>query len=1740
MPHIQHEYENKTIHKTKRCSTLSQRNRLLSLKESFARTRPESSENINVGVSKNNLNTYDLARNMEDDMQDNSAILYKRDVKPRKKDKIFLLKDDDVDGKDVILNLQPRENIKKCNKGKCICYCKDENYSPMSSERSSSLLGSSKKDKPERINHRIPEHENRPNVLQRLQRLFPIRSYQERLGNIPAILIPYEIVPNFPPYIVGNVRKSINVGNPSTLLENRPNCLVGSNVHSQNRPFTHQNPYLNLPVTERSGEAERLDASTSFSTSYIDATTVTETGSILESYDPIGMIKKAQESPNLITEIPNNYIGESLDPKTENNFYPTYSTATMIEESNTADSWNLDETLHKSGESTETTEANKQNDFAKMTSIVTDYVSASNAPSPIYSPITHDGKLISMEECMKLFGRDVCVLSATSSQTSADPTRKNNLNGYTTIAIPEYVIQTSTKKTTDYDNYFNKHFASMLPTSEKLNVNSNENSESTTTELNTVDEISLLDLSQYTGSVVENYKPHADSDKDELSSTAKDTSIPKKKLRTQTTDKTIKNKLLGKSKSHKAKLPLSPNSKEMKNPVSSEEFLHSATSHEYNDSNLEINQENQPTKVNTWKNIPQEETTVSNYVDSRTKHDFEDGSINYLKEPVTNDQEEVLQERPKEKITTINQDFDTGYNFETKTINYVKPDFDVYSDEEDRSTTMRYIDYEESNESSNKDDSFNINTGSSIRRLPFCDNTLLLNSIRKVINDFTLDPRVGRTIDLNENILQLHDRSLLPEILAVPHLKNILLLPQIEDMIVEKVKDVLSHVTSISRKDFTNDWSHGIIRNTLRNILETFPGFHQKLPPMTIEEHQFKNGQWTTNVVTLAPLVDNQLSKSNPNKLHESIRNLLSSSAIASQRDQPIVRNIIVQSVKNNLINDEENEKMDDSVIYNALNNILEVLKEPNNIDTLEKSNTFVSNDRNIEMTFLQEMPIDRKMKNDKSILAQNLGIEEEARINDNRMQIVTTQKAKVLENNAIVASEFPNLSESYDKDKNIYIEKEIPNKVIDIIKVNTRDQILDGIRKTNVQSEESKLVEPLEPTTIYQKAILQNNPNILKASTELNSENELNSEGNDNNIFSEATTISSIAAKHVYENSREKKISEINPTVIHTRNDINKSPTNDFLSNDLILENTENHRIDDGIMAPTYFMQETSPNYIEVSDNIIFPSIAQTKTVDEIEYPLNGKIVTATPDNLISSANVKYENPESKIVSSLSAEEIDPAIILARLEYNLPPIKYYSPETLKYVQNHYIEDKNAITSANFMQEISPNHVQISDSIIAQNMAGSTNTEDRIEDTSNGKIITTSADNLISSKNNILEYGNDESQTSPLTDKDILKLQRHNFMTEDNIVKIHEVTTEIQRTYAKTTYFKPKFSENSSSINLLSSPVEITDDASNSNSKNNMNEANEGIISSSKSLDDIYSLQLFPSSTASDAISALQNSQIYYINDDVKLPVEIIALKNGSYALSISPNICEIILRRKCPCCVPLQGRIVRSSGKNYQKYVIAGKKDDWSTDQSSSVAINSMTAKNTLKMQEQEEKINKQEEEINAHNLWKRNLMNNNLTISMPVIDFAKKYNLLLDFNEEDVLFNGIESQKRNIEMSQSERLAELKLNKSETKNNMQDTNIEIAEDNNYSNVDEKLMKYEKETESILQNVNILNKKEKREHKGSELIDDEQNASRIRILKENNARPYRYEQNTNIANIKGTKVIRSMLYWLKSLFERK
>ncbi|XP_020283507.1 uncharacterized protein LOC109854629 [Pseudomyrmex gracilis] len=326
-----------------------------------------------------------------------------------------------------------------------------------------------------------------------------------------------------------------------------------------------------------------------------------------------------------------------------------------------------------------------------------------------------------------------------------------------------------------------------------------------------------------------------------------------------------------------------------------------------------------------------------------------------------------------------------------------------------------------------------IKDDSSTNRLPLCDSTLLLNSIRKAIDDFALD----RTKDPDGT----QDASLLPEILRVSNLKNILSKPEIENEIVERVKDILSASTSVSRRDFANDWSHSVIRNTLRSVVDTFHGIHQKFTPIG------KHG--TTDEIVSSPISDSEVSAVNPGNLMLNI-------------------------------SEQVTNKIKDPTIRDRLNSVFQKMRDAANKETSRES---AESDK--EETLLRKTDDNWRMMKNKN--ANEMSDEKFDAKEHKNVKSKNYQKAKILKNDADTLSSYEyskslkNLSESVNlSEENLRIEEQIPNRVE--TKENIGDRVSDEMRETNAQDDKDKT---LKSSIVYQQANSQSNHEVLTISAE-------------------------------------------------------------------------------------------------------------------------------------------------------------------------------------------------------------------------------------------------------------------------------------------------------------------------------------------------------------------------------------------------------------------------------------------------------------------------------------------------------------------------------------------------------------------------------------------------------------------------------------------------------------------------------
>ncbi|KAK1125064.1 hypothetical protein K0M31_006402 [Melipona bicolor] len=231
------------------------------------------------------------------------------------------------------------------------------------------------------------------------------------------------------------------------------------------------------------------------------------------------------------------------------------------------------------------------------------------------------------------------------------------------------------------------------------------------------------------------------------------------------------------------------------------------------------------------------------------------------------------------------------------------------------------------------DDDDNRATNDPSNQLPFCDNTLLQKSINAAINNFATGDSSETTDNANEETVgAAREEDLLPEVVQVPNLKGILSMPAMERTLLDKIKNLLSKATGMGRENFDGDWVTKVIKDNLRHTLAAAPGSKTELPPMTVEEHQFKNGKWVTNVVTLEPSSDEDRSRTDVERIQSHVKNLLRDPTVGSQAAKnPAVQNMIVQSVRHIFKpKDAASDENIDSIIRSALNDELNVMETEN------------------------------------------------------------------------------------------------------------------------------------------------------------------------------------------------------------------------------------------------------------------------------------------------------------------------------------------------------------------------------------------------------------------------------------------------------------------------------------------------------------------------------------------------------------------------------------------------------------------------------------------------------------------------------------------------------------------------------------------------------------------------------------------------------------------------------------------
>lgn len=1595
------------------------------------------------------------------------------EVETRGEDRTLLraLQDSLKDTQDFTAYVDSQEEARRCNK--YVCYCQEENCVRKSSRIGSSrmgssrMLGSSRGTKSESVSRRRPTgHENaRPILDASVLRPGSPRWYHEArhdprilglLDSVPVRALQKLTHPAFVPLLHGiplvaphMIRKGGKFANfPYTSFESRPDFTVG-NVHRRRRPISRQG----LQECRHSSQENRFDVPTVSTTS-----AWSNAGAMVNSNEE----SSTTEFSTSYGTIAANYLSGLISPVTESNI----ELKDIIETSeiNEAETLPRLSATFSTDHVASTTEAETKDYFKSYSSSGTIGADLIDEESPrfVTTPeISYANARTDSETRSKL--------NPYYSETTTMSTSTDQSQSFTDL-FRETMLSWTNRPGVETENSFDQRMNDFVLTSTESYEYTRRPTE----------------FHEYVESTERTYEPNKDydarhSDENELSSVNK--YIPMKKLTEQTIDEGLeenaRGRLLGKSKSHATKMLLAPSydgGSTTENSPAGEKFLCSTISHECNEDVSDLTTTN-AIRGNSWTSaLPFSrrvyETTTPRYK-STTDRNSKEGTANILTESITG--RATLQDQ----LTTAQ------YSNREKTTDDDKGKLEY--------TTESLVGI----------------TESPTKGLPFCDNSLLLSSIRRVINNFASSGDLTKAQDLDEDALRTQGKNLLPEILRIPDLRDILSTPRIEDTIVEKVKGVLSNIKS--KSNFTDGWSHGAIRNALRRLLNSFRGFHRerKLPSMTVEEHQFDHGQWRTKLVTLPPVHEDNSDKLSiaPGHLRESIRDLLGIPAIASQADRQIVRNMIVQSLKNNLADNREGEddgpKMKDSIILNALNNALQTMRGSK---CMSGKNVLKGGDENPKHESVDDegdASIPRKTSTcyeskddyktegnvEESVSSGVKHFQKDTLVDDSETRTTSYQKVEKLNSNLRVTvcepADLMKPGKQYEGEAVSLTENPLPGATT-ISSTNagafhetagcaTKDTYTtEGTARDDVLDEAERVGEQYNETEEPWRTTGSTNDNIQVTIASARSDPQANGSPEKSKVEIETITVLNETTPSV---SRSAETNTQESTRESSNHAFSREPGKISYSKPEISSFVKITRWYDEVAT------DLDGTTTEMAKQNSFT--AKSFTADEADKALAPNSMASSVDGepQVSTANFHNESPldgqsddEATQRNTMNPmreyfpeyDETDPTMMRAT-NIDAPPINYYSPNDriLDYVKSHRVdnEDETATAIVSSMRKSSSDYARLSnEATLNKNTAAATNAKYEMKHALNENAFSRGENTASDSISPANDYGSRKSEvtvSSFPTDADSLPSQQRKF--PGDVIKIHEVTTEVQKTYAKTVYFQPRQFDPEDDSTRTSSPViayEGTNVASsndyfNKNSNNNDDsddssdkkinnvgdvateeeQANKSIVSvTGPPLEDVSDiLQVFPSSTApGESIEQLQKSQLYYISDGVKLPLEIRRLKDGTYALSISKNICEQILKRKC--CVPLQGQVVQSPRAD-------ARANDVEEDHQSVVRplSSTTTLRNTLRKLEEQA-----EEELNVYRLSnyrrKRDLIEDNsmATVSMPVLDFARKYNLSLDFDEKDMALNELRSSGkiRNFGDSLRQLAEESKYNRSNEKN--------------------------------------------------------------------------------------------------------
>ncbi|KAG7191136.1 hypothetical protein KM043_007166 [Ampulex compressa] len=1085
--------------------------------------------------------------------------------------------------------------------------------------------------------------------------------------------------------------------------------------------------------------------------------------------------------------------------------------------------------------------------------------------------------------------------------------------------------------------------------------------------------------------------------------------------------------------------------------------------------------------------------------------------------------------------------------------------------------------------------------------LPFCDNTVLQNTIKTVINNFANEePAEANDKVIDAETVGATGENLLPEILDIPNLKGILSLPKIESTIIHKVKDLLSKVTEVPKENMRDDWTDNVIKSSLRHMMSLIPGAQTELPPMTMQERVFKDGTWTTHLVTLLPVSsqDNH-SSTTDERVRDSIKNFLRDSAVTLQAAKQFpVQNIIVESVKHDFgpemsSNDDSMKSIDEMEIRNAFEDILEEIEEnvkANNesLENREKSmevgnyntaSVVVTTDgglkstawnmlnRDIEDSLGLPMPDTKNVveTSTENILSQRLDenmtrSEEESsynKIGSNKSLINTLDTNTDINNDKALLSVRYNPEQQYDFSTIEQPEKLTPvyEQTTPLLRYTEQEDMVHAhlaTQDTSMPNATDFLAKNLSKPLDY---MFLGESNELPESTELSSLKITNSEA----------TLEQQPETHKYDKDivKKKNLNEISNThtkLLHHVNNSNEEDTdiiytsnNVYNELDIISSNNAAYTTDT-LNAVTENLQddptlktflkltnnpiESSTTYLN-ADNIEKANVTKTvaivsnqRTVANFEntsppksnndkisdadiFPEQATAVTFKDENM--EIATKVSNIHTTSVSSMSTD-LDEYIGAAhrvtiseeRDSLNKSPVKYpmgnHSLDSMHLSSNKITEIKkfeDTQSNTNFYKALldTGNGTNKIIGLMHTPKYPKNNTENdtkisNMKDGMNLHRYPTTIEEKASTMQSI--YTDDESDiklSSPFTnlpinmyDETVLAkemkmnetinmrksedgFQKYNISTEKNFKfnpvmentpniseplepeifgtasinedsdstskidyhtpslqdfsNVREITTQRQQKYTNTMrYYQTNPEAKIVGKTFKPANDNVTDEDVKEMYEETLVEKPAMVVSSTGSRSEertdltyLGKISIDNNTSLQENLSELQKSELYYIGDGVKLPLEIRKLQDGSYALSLSKKICNYILRSMCPCCVPLEGNITHTVKRHHEmskrnmedlrKY--SNKNQRKNTYRYLGRALKNSDRRLVRSI------IGDRLEKYDTHSLSN----DDSHTISMPVADFAKKYNLSMDINKE-VSNHNIRSDINNFNMDQ------------------------------------------------------------------------------------------------------------------------